>query len=210
MADVLHIDPDRLKGRWLRRAAEVLHDGGVVIYPTDTIYGFGCDIEVRNAIERIRQLKGRDAKKPMSFVCSDLTAISRYARVTNFSYRILKRFLPGPYTFVLPATRETPRILRSRQRTVGIRIPDHPLTQGLVRELGSPILSTSANRSEQEVLTDPVDLEREFGSRVDLILECGVLPVQPSTVVSLVGDEVEVLREGRGDVEFFRQQQAGS
>ena len=209
MADVLHIDPDHLKGRWLSRAAEVLREGGVVIYPTDTIYGFGCDIEVKSAIERIRQLKGRDAKKPMSFICSDLTAISRYARVTNFSYRILKRFLPGPYTFVLPATRETPRLLRSRQKTVGIRIPDHPLTQGLVRELGSPIISTSANRSEQEVLTDPLELEREFGSRVDLILECGMLPVQPSTVVSLVDDEIEVLREGRGDVEFFRQQQGG-
>ena len=189
MADVLHIDPDHLKGRWLNRAAEVLRGGGVVIYPTDTIYGFGCDIEVKSAIERIRQLKGRDAKKPMSFICSDLTAISAATPGSPTSrYRILKRFLPGPYTFVLPATRETPRLLRSRQKTVGIRIPDHPLTQGLVRELGSPIISTSANRSEQEVLTDPLELEREFGSRVDLILECGMLPVQPSTVVSLVGD----------------------
>ena len=176
MADVLSIDPEHLKGRHLRRAVEVLSGGGVIIYPTDTIYGLGCDITHKSAMERIRRIKGRDARKPMSFVCADLNDIARYARVSNYAYRTLRRMLPGPYTFVLPATKETPRLLRSRQKTVGIRIPDHPVTAALVNELGQPILSTSANRSEQEAITDPLQLEEELGNDVDLILECGQLP----------------------------------
>ncbi len=205
MADVLNIDPEHLRGRHLRRAVEVLVGGGVLIYPTDTIYGLGCDITQKTAIERIRRIKGRDARKPMSFVCADLNDIARYARVSNYAYRILRRLLPGPYTFVLPATKETPRLLRSRQKTVGIRIPDHPVTAALVRELGRPILSTSANRSEQDAITDPWQLEEELGHDVDLILECGQLPVLPSSVVSLVGDEAVVLRRGSGDLSQFQE-----
>ncbi len=205
MADVLSIDPEHLKGRHLRRAVEVLGGGGVLIYPTDTIYGLGCDITQKTAIERIRRIKGRDARKPMSFVCADLNDIARYARVSNYAYRILRRLLPGPYTFVLPATKETPRLLRSRQKTVGIRIPDHPVTAAIVKELGQPILSTSANRSEQDAITDPWQLEEELGHDVDLILECGQLPVLPSSVVSLVGDEAVVLRRGSGDLSQFQE-----
>ncbi len=205
MADVLNIDPEHLKGRHLRRAVEVLVGGGVLIYPTDTIYGLGCDITQKTAVERIRRIKGRDARKPMSFVCADLNDIARYARVSNYAYRILRRLLPGPYTFVLPATKETPRLLRSRQKTVGIRIPDHPVTAALVRELGRPILSTSANRSEQDAITDPWQLEEELGHDVDLILECAQLPVLPSSVVSLVGDEAVVLRRGSGDLSQFQE-----
>ena len=205
MADVLNIDPEHLRGRHLRRAVEVLVGGGVLIYPTDTIYGLGCDITQKTAVERIRRIKGRDARKPMSFVCADLNDIARYARVSNYAYRILRRLLPGPYTFVLPAAKETPRLLRSRQKTVGIRIPDHPVTAALVRELGRPILSTSANRSEQEAITDPWQLEEELGHDVDLILECGQLPVLPSSVVSLVGDEATVLRRGSGDLSQFQE-----
>jgi tRNA threonylcarbamoyl adenosine modification protein (Sua5/YciO/YrdC/YwlC family) len=203
-ATSLHIDPDHLKGRHVHRAVEVLGDDGVIIYPTDTIYGLGCDITSKAGIERIQRIKGRDARKPMSFVCADLNDIARYARVSNYAYRILKRLLPGPYTFVLPATKETPRLLRSRQKTIGIRIPDHPLTTALVSELGRPILSTSANRSEQDAITDPWELEEELGHEVDLILECGQLPVLPSSVVSLVDDEAVVLREGSGDVSLFQ------
>ncbi len=205
MADVLSIDPEHLKGRHLRRAVEVLAGGGVIIYPTDTIYGLGCDITHKSGVERIRRIKGRDARKPMSFVCADLNDIARYARVSNYAYRILRRLLPGPYTFVLPATKETPRLLRSRQKTVGIRIPDHPVTAAIVKELGQPILSTSANRSEQDAITDPWQLEEELGHDVDLILECGQLPVLPSSVVSLVGDEAVVLRRGSGDLSQFQE-----
>ena len=206
MAEVLHVDPEHLKGRHVRRAAEVLGNGGIAIYPTDTIYGLGADITLRQGVERVRRVKERNLKKPMSFVCSDLTHISQYAHVSNYAYRILKRCLPGPYTFVLPATKETPRILQSKQKTVGIRIPDHPVPLALVEELGHPIVSTSANRSDQDVITDPLELEEEFAGDVDLILECGQLPVTPSSVISLVNDEVTILREGGGDLSYFREQ----
>lgn len=203
MATMLSIHPKNPQGRHIQRAVEILKSGGVIIYPTDTIYGFGCDITRPQAVNRIIRIKGRDPKKPLSFVCADLTHISRYAMVSNFAYRILKRYLPGAYTFVLPASRETPRALWSNIRTVGIRVPDHPVPQALVEMLGNPIVSTSANRSDEEVLTDPEDLRECFGKQVDLILECGLLPVQPSSVISLLDNEVEVLREGAGDLHDF-------
>ena len=203
MAQILSVDPAHLKARHIDRAVEVLQAGGVIVYPTDTIYGLGCDITNKAAVQRLQRLKGRDPKKPMSFVCADLAHISIYARVSNFAFRILKRCLPGPYTFVLPATKETPRMLQSRQKTVGLRVPDHAVPAALGQGLGRPIISTSANRADEEVLTDPVELEERLGGQVDLILECGPLPVQPSSVVSLVGDRVEVLRSGLGDVGFF-------
>ena len=164
MAQVLTVHPDRLKGRHIQRAAEVLRQGGVIVYPTDTIYGLGCDITNKQAIERVQRIKGRDKKKPMSFVCADLTHISDYARVSNYAHRILKQCLPGAYTFVLPATRQTPRILQTKQKTVGLRIPDHPVPLALVRALGQPILSTSANYADQEVITEPWALEEELGA----------------------------------------------
>ena len=203
MAEIITIHPDRLKGRHIRRAADTLRRGGVIIYPTDTIYGLGCDITNKQAIDRIRRIKSRDAKKPMSFVCADLTNVSQYAHISNFAYRILKRHLPGAYTFVLPASRQTPRLLQTKQKTVGLRVPDHPVPLALVQELGSPIVSTSANRSNEEVLTDPQELQDTLGHEVDLILECGPLPVLPSSVVSLVGDQVDVLRQGLGDITLF-------
>ncbi|MEK6777357.1 MAG: L-threonylcarbamoyladenylate synthase [bacterium] len=204
-APVLHVHTKNPQGRHIQRAVEVMRSGGVIIYPTDTIYGLGCDITNIHAVNRIIRIKGRDPKKPMSFVCSDLTHISRYAMVSNFAYRILKRFLPGPYTFILPASRETPKLLQSKSRTVGIRIPDHPVPSMLVNELGNPIISTSTNRSTQEVISDPSVLLEQFGSQVDLILDCGILPVLPSSIISLVDNEIEIIREGSGDLVFFRQ-----
>jgi len=201
MVEIFHVDPQNLKGRHIERTVEVLRAGGVIIYPTDTIYGLGCDITNKEAIERIVMLKARPRNKPMSFVCADLTHVSRYAHVSNRAYRILKRYLPGPYTFVLPATRETPRILQTKRKTVGLRVPDHPVPIRLVQALGNPILSTSANLSAEEVLTDPEELRGALGAGIDLMLECGQMPVMPSSVVSLVDDHVEVLRRGLGDVE---------
>ena len=203
MAEILNVDPEHLRGRHIKRAVQILRQGGVIIYPTDTIYGLGCDITNKNAIERVQRIKGRDKKKPMSFVCADMAHVSDYARVSNYAHRILKRCLPGAYTFVLPATRQTPRVLQTRQKTVGLRIPDHPVPRALVQALGQPILSTSANFSAQEVITEPWQLQDELGPHVDLIVECGPLPVEASSVVSLIGDEATVLREGKGDLSFF-------
>lgn len=200
----LSVHPKTPQGCHIARAVEALKQGGVIVYPTDTVYGLGCDITQRAAVDRVVRIKGRDPKKPMSFVCADLTHISRYANVSDFAYKILRRYLPGPYTFVLPASRDIPKILQSKQRTVGIRIPAHPVPLALVAELGEPLLSTSANRSSEETVSDPEDLETRFAHDVDLILECGPLPVLPSSVISLVDDRVEVLREGAGDLEPFR------
>ena len=203
MSTTLTIDPDHLRGRHIERAVDVLRQGGVIIYPTDTIYGIGCDITSKSAIERVQRIKGRDSKKPMSFICADLKDVSRYARVSNYAHRMLKQCLPGAYTFVLPATRETPRLLTTRQKTVGLRIPDHPVPLALVKALGEPILSTSANFSDQDVITEPWELEEKMGHLVDLILDCGSLPVQPSSVISLIDDHAVVLREGKGDISLF-------
>lgn len=204
MATVLRVHPENPQGRHIERAAEVMRGGGVIVYPTDTVYGLGCDIMNAQAVNRIIRIKGRDPKKPLSFICADLTHISRYAMVSNFAYRILKRFLPGPYTFVLPASREVPKLLRSKSKTVGIRIPDHPVPQSLVKEMGNPILSTSANRSNEEVITDPDELRVSLGKEVDIIMDSGILPVLPSSVISLVDDEVVILREGAGELQHFR------
>jgi tRNA threonylcarbamoyl adenosine modification protein (Sua5/YciO/YrdC/YwlC family) len=203
MAVRLTVHPENPQGRHIKRAAQALKDGGVIIYPTDTVYGLGCDITNKKAVEKIIQIKGRDAKKPMSFVCSDLTHISRYAMVSNFGYRMLKRFLPGGYTFILEASREVPKMLLTKQKTVGIRIPDHPVALDLVSQLGNPVLSTSANLAGMDPMGNPDEIDRVMGSRVDVILDCGVMKIVPSTVVSLVGDKVEVLREGAGTSEYF-------
>jgi tRNA threonylcarbamoyl adenosine modification protein (Sua5/YciO/YrdC/YwlC family) len=209
MAIMLSVHPQSPQGRHIARAVEMLRDDGVVVYPTDTVYGLGCDITSKRGVERIVRVKGRDPKKPMSFVCADLTHISRYARVSNFAYRILKRFLPGAYTFVLEASREVPKLLLTKQKTVGIRVPDHAVALALVRELDNPILSTSANRTGGEPLNDPKEIQDVLGKEVDAILECGVLPRMPSTVVSLVDDRVEVLRQGAGDAAYFLELQEG-
>ncbi len=205
MAARLQIHPKNPQGRHLMRAVETFKDGGVVVYPTDTVYGLGCDITNKHAVEKIIRIKGRDPKKPMSFVCSDLTHIARYALVSNVAYRILKRFLPGPYTFILEASREVPKMLLTKQKTVGIRIPDSKVSSELVAGLGNPILSTSANPTGVAPLGDPDEIERVLGPLVDVILDMGVLPQTPSTVVSLVGDKIEVLREGAGKSDFFRE-----
>lgn len=209
MALILSVYPQNPQARSIARTVEVLRDDGVVAYPTDTVYGLGCDITSRRAVERIIRIKGRDPKKPMSFVCADLTDISRYARVSNFAYRILKRYLPGPYTFILEASREVPKLLLTKQKTVGIRVPNHAVALALVRELGHPILSTSANPSGQDPLNNPAEIRDVLGGQVDVILDCGVLPRVPSTVVSLAEDRVQVLREGAGDASFFHELEEG-
>lgn len=205
MAVRLSVHPVNPQGRHISRAAEELRDGGVIVYPTDTVYGLGCDITNKRAVERIIRIKGRDPKKPMSFVCSNLTHIARYAQVSNVAYRILKRFLPGPYTFILEASREVPKMLLTKQKTVGIRIPDSKVSLMLVEALGNPILSTSANLTGADPIGHPDEIMDTLGPLTDLVLDSGVLDKTPSTVVSLVGDKIEVLREGAGKIDFFKE-----
>src|SRR5664279_542598 len=160
---ILTIDPEHPQPYQLNRFAQCLRDGGVIAYPTDTTYGIGCSIFNKKGIERIYLLKQREKKKPFSFICTDLSEVARYARVSNYAFRILKRYLPGPYTFVIEASSVVPDLLLTKQKTVGIRIPDNPICLAIVKELGHPIITTSANRSGDEPIGDPVDVDMVLG-----------------------------------------------
>jgi tRNA threonylcarbamoyl adenosine modification protein (Sua5/YciO/YrdC/YwlC family) len=202
---ILTINPDNPQERLIRQVCDSLGRGGVIGYPTDTTYGLGCDIFSRQAIRTIYQIKHRDARKPFSFICADLSDAARYAHVSNFAYRIMKRHLPGPYTFVLEATRVVPDILVTRQKTVGIRIPADPIALAIVRLLGHPLVTTSANLSGEKPLHDPLEIAEQLGRQLDLVIDGGIRLGNPSTVISLLGDSVEVLREGAGDTSWIHQ-----
>jgi tRNA threonylcarbamoyl adenosine modification protein (Sua5/YciO/YrdC/YwlC family) len=189
--------------RLIRRAVEILKDGGIVIYPTDTVYGMGCDLFNKRGIERIYDVQRRNRKQPLSFICSDLKDISRYTRVSDEAYKIMRRLLPGPYTFILEASRIVPKIILPKRQTTGIRIPDNRICQTLVAEMGSPIISTSVKDGDGELLSDPRVIEELFSKKVDMIIDGGIIAAAPSSVISLLAEGVEVIRAGKGDVSAF-------
>ncbi|MBX3249865.1 MAG: threonylcarbamoyl-AMP synthase [Myxococcales bacterium] len=195
----LEIHPTHPEKRKIRQAVEVLRRGGVIVYPTDTVYALGCDITQKKAVDRVYQLKRLDKGKPLAFVCPDLGDIARYAIVDDRAYRLMRRLLPGPYTFILDATREVPRTLMMKRKTVGIRVPHHEVALELVRELGNPIVSTSATW-EGEQLNDPDDLALRY-KQADLILDAGWGGLDPSTVVDLTDGEPTLVRQGAGPTE---------
>lgn len=197
------LNPENPQPRLIRQVVECIKDGGVILYPTDTLYGIGCDIMKKRAIERIYQIKQQDKKQPFSFICSDLTHISQYAKVGNMAYRVMKRLLPGPYTFILPGSREVPKMMLTKRKTAGIRVPDHPIVQEIVSELGNPLLSASAILPGQDPLFDASLLHDAFGNMVDIVIDGGPVPGEPSSIIDLSSDAPEVLREGRGDVSEF-------
>lgn len=198
----IEIHGKTINSRAVDKAVEILHDGGLIIYPTDTVYGIGCDITKKAAIERIYRVKGMEKQKPLSFVCSNIKDISKYAKISTAHYRDLRRYLPGPYTFILPATREVPKALISKQKTVGIRIPDHSMTLAIVEALGNPIISTSVNISEQSFASDPQEFAEYYEGRVDLILDSGPTWAELSSVIDMTDVTPEVIREGQGDVSW--------
>ena len=201
---IIEINPHNPQPRLISQVVEILKQGGVIAYPTDTTYGIGCSILNKKALERIYRIKQRERNKPLSFICADLAEISSYAQVSNFAFKTMKRLLPGPYTFVLEASRIVPDLLMTRQKSVGIRVPDNPICLAIVRELGHPIVTTSANLSGEEPLGDPFLLDEELGSLLDLVVDGGILTADVSSVVSLVGDQPLVLRQGIGDISLFR------
>ena len=201
---LIHINLENPQPRLISQAVSVLRDGGVIVYPTDTIYGIGCDIMNKKAIEKIYWIKNRDKKKPFSFICSDLKNISDYAKVSNYAYKTMKRLLPGPYTFILEGSRMVPKIMLTRRKTAGIRVPDHEICLKLVQELGHPIISTSANMPDGALIADPSLLHDHYGASVDLVIDGGPVSHEPSSVVSLINDAPEVLREGLGDISIFQ------
>ena len=200
-APIQEIDPRFPQPRHIQRAVAVLEAGGIVAYPTDTYFAIGCDFAQRKAVERMASFKRRDDKKPFSFLCADLSDVARWAIISNETYRILKRLAPGPYTFVLNATREVPRTALTKQRSVGIRVPDAPVAQALVHALGRPLATTSAALPDHEEPFDASEVQEQMGHLIDLILDGGATLNEPSTVLDLTGPAPIVLREGKGPVE---------
>jgi len=200
---LLAINNQNPQMRLICKAVDVLRGGGIVIYPTDTVYGMGCDLFNKKGIERIYEIKRRDRKQPLSFICSDLKDISRYAQVSDGAYQIMKRLLPGPFTFILNASRSVPKIILPKRQTTGIRVPDNRICQALVGEMGSPIISTSVKDGDGELLSDPRIIEELYGKRVDMIIDGGIIAATPSSVISLLDEGVEVIRIGKGDVSAF-------
>jgi len=201
LAPIQPVDPRHPQPRHIQRAASVLQDGGIVSYPTDTYYALGCDVFQKRAMERLALLKRRDDKKPFTFLCADLGEVAKYAIVSNENFRLMRRLLPGPYTFVLDATRLVPRTALRRQRQVGVRVPDAPVATALARALGRPLATTSAALPGEEPLIDATDIQEHLGHGIELILDGGVTLNEPSTVLDLTGPAPVVLREGKGRLE---------
>lgn len=199
---LLSIHADHPEPRKLRRAVEALEGGGIIAYPTDTVYGLGCDLTNKHAIDRLYAVKGMDRSQPLAFICPDLSDIARYAVVDNPVYRVLRRFLPGPYTFVLDATREVPKLVQMKRRTVGIRVPACEAPRALARELGRPILSTTAARPGEAPFVDPHEIHGAFRG-LALVLDGGAGGTAPTSVVDLTTSPPRVLRVGAGAVDEF-------
>lgn len=198
---LLHIHPDNPNPRNVRTVVECLLSGGVIIYPTDTIYGLGCNIFNHKAIEKIAQIKNIDPQKAqLSFICNDLSDLSKYTKsIDTPLYRMLKIYLPGPYTFILPASKEVPKILNSKKNTIGLRVPDNNIARTIVQELGHPLLSASLPGEMVEEYTDPELIYENFKSRVDIVVNGGIGGMIPSTVVDCTKDPYELVRQGLGD-----------
>lgn len=189
--------------RLITKVVEILKKGGIIAYPTDTYYGIGCDIMNKKAIEKIYQLKQRNRIKPFSFICSGLKNISHYAKVSNYAYKTMKRLLPGPYTFVLEGSKLVPKIMLTKRKTAGIRVPNHPICLELVETLGNPIITTSATMPDGTNFFDPSLIHDFFHPRIDVVIDGGPVPGHPSSVISLINDMPEVIRKGRGDITVF-------
>ena len=205
MATIYTVHPENPQIRRIEEIRNALQDGAVMLYPTDTVYAIGCDLNVKSAVERVRRLKQLSNDKPLTFLCSSLSNITQYAWVNDPNYRIMKRLIPGPYTFLLPATKLVPRLVMDpKRKTSGIRVPDHPVCQALLTALGNPVISTSAHLPDENGKLPDVDLERarlfdEFDNLVDIIVDDGKeLGFEVSTIVDMTGEEPVIVRKGLG------------
>ena len=202
---LLELNSEHPEPRKVRRAVEALLAGEVIGYPTDTVYGLGCDISSKKAIDRLYQIKNMDRAHPLAFICPDLSEIARYASVDNQVYRVLRRFLPGPYCFILEATKEVPRILQTKRKTIGIRVPNNNIICAVVKELGRPVISTTAQRTGEDPHVDPREIDDDFKG-LGLVIDGGAGGLVPTTVVDLTVSPPVVIREGAGPVEEFMEE----
>lgn len=205
MAKLVEVHPQDPQPRRVRKIVEALRDGALIAYPTDSSYAFGCRIGDKRAIERIHRIRRTDKRHNFTLVCEDLSEISVYAKVDNWAYRLIKSLTPGPYTFILPATRKLPKMLQNpKRRTIGIRVPDHVLVSAMLEELGEPIMSSTLSLpGDDRPLTDPQDIIERIGHEIELVVECGPTGLDPTSVLDLSSGTVEVLRAGRGDISQF-------
>ncbi len=205
MAKLIEIHPTDPQPRRVKAVVEIIRSGGLIAYPTDSSYAFGCHIGDKRAIDRIHRIRRTDKKHNFTLICADLSEISAYARVDNWAYRMIKSMTPGPYTFILPATREVPKRLQNpKRRTIGIRVPDHRLVQAVLEELGEPIMSSTLSLPGDSMpLTDPAEIEERIGHAIEAVIDAGPAGIEPTTVLDLSKGSVEVLRVGRGDVSQF-------
>jgi tRNA threonylcarbamoyl adenosine modification protein (Sua5/YciO/YrdC/YwlC family) len=194
---IVAINPQNPQQRLIKKVCDVLDQGGLIAYPTDTSYGIGCDLYNKKGIEQIYRLKNRPLTQPFSIICDSLKEISKYAKVSDYVYKTMRKLLPGPYTFILEGTKLVPKIMLTKRKTVGIRVPDNVICLTLVREFGRPVITTSA------LLDDPSLIQDAYPSFLDIVIDGGVLYPDPSSVISLIGDVPEVIREGKGDVSMF-------
>jgi tRNA threonylcarbamoyl adenosine modification protein (Sua5/YciO/YrdC/YwlC family) len=202
-AEYIKLYPENPERRKIEQIVQVLRDGGLIIYPTDTIYGLGCDIFNSKALEKVKRLKGIKVKGlNFSFICHDLSNISEYAKVDTPTFKLMKRALPGPYTFILPASSSVPKILNASKKTIGIRVPDNDIPRHIVHELGNPIITTSIHEDNVHVYaTDPELIYEEFKSLVDIVIDGGYGEVVPSTVIDCTSGQPELVRQGKGSWE---------
>jgi len=202
VAKLIEIHPTDPQPRRVAGIVEIIRSGGLIAYPTDSSYAFGCHIGDKRAIDRIHRIRSTNKKHNFTLVCSDLSEISTYARVDNWAYRLIKSMTPGPFTFVLPATREVPKRLQNpKRRTIGLRVPDHPLVHAMLETLAEPIMSSTLTLPGDDMpLTDPLEIEARIGHEIDAIVDAGPAGLEPTTVLDMTRGMVEVLRQGRGDV----------
>ena len=205
MAKLIEIHPVDPQPRRVAEIVEIIRNGGLIAYPTDSSYAFGCHIGDKRAIDRIHRIRRTDKTHNFTLICRDLSEISSYARVDNWAYRLIKSMTPGPYTFILQATREVPKRLQNpKRRTIGLRVPDHPLVHAMLDVLGEPIMSSTLTLPGDNMpLTDPLDIEARIGHQIDLIVDAGPTGIEPTSVIDLTSGVAEVLRQGRGDVSAF-------
>lgn len=201
MSNYFEVHPENPQLRFIKQAAEILNKDGVILYPTDTSYGFACALQGQKSIEKIALIKGFETDHLFSLVCQNISQVALYCVVDDRVHRILKRCLPGPFTFILEAHREVPKKILPKRKTIGVRIPDHQVTQFLLEELKMPLLSTTGQFKDQEPIYDPKDFKQVLMKNLDCILDLGPIPTLSSTVVDLSQGEIEILREGAGDIE---------
>ncbi|RMH20685.1 MAG: threonylcarbamoyl-AMP synthase [Gammaproteobacteria bacterium] len=199
------IHPDNPQKRLIRQAVDILEKGGVIVYPTDSCYAYGCTIGNKSALERIRKLRDVDKDHHFTLVCRDLSEIANYAKITNPVYRLLKMATPGPYTFIMEATRSVPkRLLHPKRKSIGLRVPDHPVVSALLSALGHPLMSATLIAPGEDLpMSDPDEIRSRLEKHVDLLIDCGSCGVEPTTVVDLTSDYPQVIRQGRGDAGIF-------